>query len=129
VTCFFQQQLPLPLPCYDFTPVKLLSFDRVDAYFFPLRLGVEGKRPKRTGATGQTLSRSVTGGMCKARVRFHRGMLIRDYERFHLHELELQSSIRTAARFVDWPRPYGAASYCPNLCNTCVAPTIRAMRT
>ena len=65
-----QPQVPLRLPCYDFTPVADLT---VVGYL---------PRPKsRVGAppSGQTNSHGVTGGVYKARERIHRGMLIRDY--------------------------------------------------
>ena len=61
-----QPQVPLRLPCYDFTPVADLT---VDAPY-----------PKiRVTASGTVNSRGVTGGVYKARERIHRGMLIRDY--------------------------------------------------
>ena len=61
-----QPQVPLRLPCYDFTPVADLA---VDAAYPKIRLT----------ASGATNSRGVTGGVYKARERIHRGMLIRDY--------------------------------------------------
>ena len=61
-----QPQLPLRLPCYDFTPVTSPTFD--------------GSLPKvGSPASGVAHSRGVTGGVYKARERIHRGMLIRDY--------------------------------------------------
>ena len=65
-----QPQVPLRLPCYDFTPVADLT--------------VVGSRPRTNpgvGAppSGKTNSHGVTGGVYKARERIHRGMLIRDY--------------------------------------------------
>jgi hypothetical protein len=63
-----QPQVPLRLPCYDFTPVADLT---VDGCFPPKRVGAP--------ASGQTNSHGVTGGVYKARERIHRGMLIRDY--------------------------------------------------
>ena len=61
-----QPQVPLRLPCYDFTPVADPTV--VDC---PLAVG--------TPASGKTNSHGVTGGVYKARERIHRGMLIRDY--------------------------------------------------
>ena len=61
-----QPQVPLRLPCYDFTPVADLA---VDAPF--LAVG--------DTASGTVNSHGVTGGVYKARERIHRGMLIRDY--------------------------------------------------
>src|ERR1035437_6612548 len=56
-----QPQLPLRLPCYDFTPVTSPTFD--------------GSLPKRVRppASGVAHSRGVTGGVYKARERIHRG--------------------------------------------------------
>ena len=61
-----QPQVPLGLPCYDFTPVMnhkvvtVLPKVRLATYF-------------------ATHSHGVTGGVYKARERIHRDMLIRDY--------------------------------------------------
>ena len=61
-----QPQVPLRLPCYDFTPV--IDHTVVSAL------------PKvKQLASGATNSHGVTGGVYKARERIHRGMLIRDY--------------------------------------------------
>ena len=61
-----QPQVPLRLPCYDFTPVADPT--------------VAGCLPKVSPPTsGTTDSRGVTGGVYKTRERIHRGMLIRDY--------------------------------------------------
>ena len=61
-----QPQVPLRLPCYDFTPVA----DPTVAAC-----------PPKVGAasSGRTNSHGVTGGVYKARERIHRGMLIHDY--------------------------------------------------
>ena len=61
-----QPQVPLRLPCYDFTPVA-------DPTVVACPLAV-GETP-----SGKTNSHGVTGGVYKARERIHRGMLIRDY--------------------------------------------------
>ena len=62
-----QPHLPVRLPCYDFTPLTLHTFD--------------ASAPKRVrpAASGADDSGGVTGGVYKARERIHRGMLIRDY--------------------------------------------------
>ena len=61
-----QPQVPLRLPCYDFTPVMNHTVANVP--------------PKvKLSASGATHSHGVTGGVYKARERIHRGMLIRDY--------------------------------------------------
>ena len=61
-----QPQVPLRLPCYDFTPV---ANPTVDGCFLAVS----------SPASGRTNSHGVTGGVYKARERIHRGMLIRDY--------------------------------------------------
>ena len=61
-----QPQVPLRLPCYDFTPV----IDHTVVSVLP-----KVKLP----TSGATNSHGVTGGVYKARERIHRGMLIRDY--------------------------------------------------
>jgi hypothetical protein len=61
-----QPQVPLRLPCYDFTPVADPT--------------VAACLPKVSAASsGRTNSHGVTGGVYKARERIHRGMLIHDY--------------------------------------------------
>ena len=61
-----QPQVPLRLPCYDFTPV--IGHTVVSAL-----LAV--KLP----TSFATHSHGVTGGVYKARERIHRDILIRDY--------------------------------------------------
>ena len=62
----FQPQVPLRLPCYDFTPITAQTLD--------------SSLPKvGSPASGSSSFRGVTGGVYKARERIHRGMLIRDY--------------------------------------------------
>jgi hypothetical protein len=61
-----QPQVPLRLPCYDFTPV--MNHTVVTAL------------PKvRQATSGATHFHGVTGGVYKARERIHRDVLIRDY--------------------------------------------------
>jgi hypothetical protein len=60
-----QPQVPLRLPCYDFTPV--------------MNHTVVSALPVKLPTSGATHSHGVTGGVYKARERIHRGMLIRDY--------------------------------------------------
>ncbi len=61
-----QPQVPLRLPCYDFTPV----IDRT----------VVSAPPKvKLLTSGAANSHGVTGGVYKARERIHRDILIRDY--------------------------------------------------
>ena len=61
-----QPQVPLRLPCYDFTPVMNPT---VASALLAVRLL----------ASGTANSHGVTGGVYKARERIHRGVLIRDY--------------------------------------------------
>ena len=61
-----QPQVPLRLPCYDFTPITTQTLDGS-----VLAVG--------SPASGSSSFRGVTGGVYKARERIHRGMLIRDY--------------------------------------------------
>ena len=61
-----QPQVPLRLPCYDFTPV--------------MNHKVVSALPKVMLPTSfATHSHGVTGGVYKARERIHRSMLIYDY--------------------------------------------------
>src|SRR5690606_26069906 len=61
-----QPQVPLRLPCYDFTPVA-------EPTVVSCLLAVSAL------PSGKPNSHGVTGGVYKARERIHRGMLIRDY--------------------------------------------------
>ena len=61
-----QPQVPLGLPCYDFTPVMNHTVVTV-----PLAV--------RLATSGATHSHGVTGGVYKARERIHRNILICDY--------------------------------------------------
>ena len=61
-----QPQVPLRLPCYDFTPVA-------EPTVVSCLLAVSSL------PSGQSNSHGVTGGVYKAWERIHRGMLIRDY--------------------------------------------------
>ena len=61
-----QPQVPLVLPCYDFTPV--MDHTVVNAI------------PRvKLSTSGAMHFHGVTGGVYKTRERIHRGMLIRDY--------------------------------------------------
>ena len=61
-----QPQVPLRLPCYDFTPV--------------MKHTVVNALPKvRLSTSGAIHFHGVTGGVYKTRERIHRDMLIRDY--------------------------------------------------
>jgi hypothetical protein len=62
-----QPQVPLRLPCYDFTPITSHTVGAC----LPCGLAL--------ATSGTTGFRGVTGGVYKARERIHRGVLIRDY--------------------------------------------------
>ena len=61
-----QPQVPLRLPCYDFTPVA-----KPTVVACPLAVSA--------APSGESNSHGVTGGVYKAWERIHRGVLIRDY--------------------------------------------------
>ena len=61
-----QPQVPLRLPCYDFTPVTSHS---LGGYLLAVSMPT----------SGATDSHGVTGGVYKARERIHRSVLIYDY--------------------------------------------------
>ncbi len=61
-----QPQVPLRLPCYDFTPIISPTVGTCLHKVSP-------------ATSGRTNFRGVTGGVYKARERIHPGMLIRDY--------------------------------------------------
>jgi hypothetical protein len=61
-----QPQVPLRLPCYDFTPVA-------DLTVAGCLLAVSAP------SSGKANSHGVTGGVYKARERIHRSVLIYDY--------------------------------------------------
>ena len=111
-----QPQVPLRLPCYDFTPVMKHTV-------------ASGLLAVTLPASGIPHSHGVTGGVYKTRERIHRSMLTCDYWRFRLHALELQSAIRTTIGFLGLAPPRGLATLCTDHCMTCEALVIRAMRT
>ena len=61
-----QPQVPLRLPCYDFTPLMIHTV-------------VTGLPKVSLATSGTNHSHGVTGGVYKTRERIHRGALIRDY--------------------------------------------------
>ena len=76
-----QPLLPERLPCYDLAPIAEFTFN-----------------PKKE-SSGAPDFVDLTGSVYKTRERIHRGLLIRDYYQFRLHEGELQPSIRTETKF------------------------------
>ena len=63
-----QPQVPLGLPCYDFTPV--MNHTVVNALL---------ASQVKLSTSGAAHSHGVTGGVYKARERIHRDILIHDY--------------------------------------------------
>ena len=61
-----QPQVPLRLPCYDFTPITSFTFGDVLLAVTSLTSGAPN-------------SHGVTGGVYKARERIHPSMLISNY--------------------------------------------------
>ena len=61
-----QPQVPLGLPCYDFTPVR----NHTEATALP---------KVKLATSGASHAQGVTGGVDKARERIHRDILIHDY--------------------------------------------------
>ena len=111
-----QPQVPLRLPCYDFTPV--------------INHTVVGALPTvKLPASGTIHSHGVTGGVYKARERIHRDVLIANYDRFQLQEVDSQTSIRTIINFLRLAPPRVLATLCFSHCNMCVALPVRAMMT
>ena len=86
-----QPQVPLRLPCYDFTSVTPHTVTNIHLHPIKRRnFGVFGAKSflfhqrsefwdGRSPASGICNSQGVTGGVYKARVQIHRGVLIRDY--------------------------------------------------
>ena len=74
---YFQQQVPLPLPCYDFTKVinSTVVYLDIVALFKTKKLAALDSRH----ASGLIDSLGVTGCEYREQVQFHRGMLIHDY--------------------------------------------------
>ena len=111
-----QPHVPVRLPCYDFT----LVIDHT----------VVNALPKvRLFTSGATNFHGVTGGVYKTRERIHRAIADTRLLAIQLHEVELQTSIRTETNFIGLAPPRGLASLCISHCSTCVALPIRAMMT
>ena len=111
-----QPQVPLRLPCYDFTPVMKHTV-------------VSGLLAVTLPTSGIPHSHGVTGGVYKTRERIHRSMA-------DLRLLAIPASwSRVADSNPNWDVFYrfapsrDIASYCIRHCSTCVAPDIRAMMT
>ena len=108
-----QPQVPLRLPCYDFTLLKKPRFEY----------------NQKTITSSQPFLGGVTGGVCKEQGRIHRAIVTRDYYAFQLHEGELQPSIRTKTMFRRLPTPFDEETHCHSHCSPRVAQEIRGIRT
>ena len=96
-----RQQVPLQPLCYDFTPVNDPFLIQVycNTFKYSSYEGFFNALSNNPHLSKEILSQSVTGDVYKAQVQIHRAMLIHDYWQFHLHEVELQTSIRTVIMF------------------------------
>src|SRR5690606_13692673 len=111
-----QPQVPLRLPCYDFTPVMNHTVVTV--------------LPKvRLATSGATHSHGVTGGVYNARGPCRRGVPAHDYSRFRLCWVGLPAPIRSTRGFMGFAPPRCLATLCIPHCSTCVALAVRAMMT
>ena len=107
--------VPVGIPCYDLTPIISPTFDVRLLCRLPIRLRVL-----------PTLM--VWRAVCTRPGNvFTATLLIRDYSRFQLHEVELQTSIRTENGFLRFAPPRRFASLCTVHCSTCVAQVIKGM--
>jgi len=69
----------------------------------------------------------MTGGLYETFVLIHRGVMIHDYERFRLHALEFQRTIRTEMSFKDLLKLTPLLLVVDHQCSTCVAQSIKAI--
>ena len=111
-----QPQVPLRLPCYDFTPI-------IDHTLGTCLLTVS------TVTSGTANFHGVTGGVYKARERIH--AVVADTAL-----LAIPASCRRVAacnpnwaQFLGLPPPRGFGSFCTEHCSTCAAQGVRAMLT
>ena len=81
----------------------------------------------RLPVLGITDSHGVTGGVYNTRERIHPDILIRDYQRFQLHGVELQTPIRTGTSFKRLASHHCVATRCTGHCSTPVALDVRGM--
>ena len=96
----------------------------------PSHLSYLGRPPPllvRLSASGITDSHGVTGGVYNTRERIHPDILIRDYQRFQLHRVELQTLIRTGTNFKRFAPCHHVAARCIGHCSTPVALDVRGM--
>lgn len=125
----FQPQVPLRLPCYDFTWVTDNTLTHINHGITPLWTLRSNDNHLRTCTCNTTNSPSVTGGVYKTRLHLHRSVLIYDYSQFLLHVFKFQKTIRTADNFFRFAHARAIASICSYHCSTCIAQSIKAIMT
>ena len=111
-----QPQVPLRLPCYDFTPV----IDHTVVSVLP---------KVRLPTSGAANSHGVTGGVYKARERIHRGSADPRLLAIPTSRSRVADSDPDYDRLWRLASPCGLATLCTDHCSTCVALAIRAMMT
>lgn len=123
----FQPQVPLRLPCYDFTWVANTAvpkhLHRIVLTYVRTDNDLDGNRSRNAN------SPSVTGGVYKTRLPIHRSVLIYDYSQFLLHVFTFQKTIRTTDAFLSLAHARAIASLCMHHCSTCIAQSIKAIMT
>ena len=109
-----QPQVPLGLPCYDFTPVMNHTVVTV--------------LPKvRLATSGATHSHGVTGGVYKARERIHRIMADIRLLAIPASRSRVADSDPNCERFCRFAPGRPVAALCTVHCSTCVAQGVRAV--
>ena len=109
-----QPQVPLRLPCYDFTPVMNHTVVTV--------------LPKvRLATSGATHSHGVTGGVYKARERIHRIMADIRLLAIPASRSRVADSDPNCDRLYRFAPGRPVAALCTGHCSTCVAQGVRAV--
>ena len=111
-----QPQVPLRLPCYDFTPVT-------DLTVACCLLAVGSHTSGRTGF------HDVTGGVYKARERIHGVVADTPLLAIPTSWSRVADSNPNWAQFYGFAQPRGVASHCAGHCSTCAALVVRAILT
>ena len=111
-----QPQVPLRLPCYDFTPVTGLALGGC-----LLAVGVP--------TSGSSGSHGVTGGVYKARERIHGAVADAPLLAIPASCRRVADDNLNWARFWGFAPLYSLASLCAGHCSTCAALAVRAILT